>query len=252
MPREPCCTWARRATCEHASARTSRAPGSGRRSRPRSTRLARIEWRITGSELAAALEEIKLIRELRPPANSRTPTPERYVYLHRRGERIVLSAAPSRYGPLRGRAEAQRAARALKGCTAEEFDALLAGAPFDRIRRRVVGLFEIGHDLDASRLRRDLASLDRVHALLREIDRLRRLELCVLAPSLEVGSPECFVVSGGRVSIQANEPGPAPPTGANGFVAADWLDPLAVVASFLTSPPPELKIVPLGDSASAA
>ncbi len=214
--------------------------------------VARIEWRIAGSELAAALEEIRLIRELRPPANSRTPTPERYVYLHRRGERVVLSAAPSRYGPLRGRAEAQRAARALKGCSAEEFDGLLEGAPFDRIRRRVVELFEIGHDLDASRLRRDLASLDRVHVLLREIDRLRRLELCVLAPSLEVGSPECFVVSGGRVTIQANEPGSALPQRTDAFLEADWLDPLAVVASFLTSPPPEMKIVTLVDAAAVA
>ena len=47
----------------------------------------RIEWRVLGSELAASLEEVALIRQLRPPANARTPRPERYVYLHRRGER---------------------------------------------------------------------------------------------------------------------------------------------------------------------
>ncbi len=212
--------------------------------------VARIEWRITGSELAAALEEIRLIRELRPPANSRTPTPERYVYLHRRGERVVLSAVPSRYGPLRGRAEAQRAARALKGCTAEEFDALLAGAPFDRIRRRVVELFEIGHDLDASRLRRDLASLERTHARLLELERLRQLDVCVLAPALEPGKLDTYVVSGGRVSLGRRGAGGVPGRPASA-IEADSLDQLAVVASFLDSPPPELKIR-FGGSTGAA
>src|SRR5262249_40350412 len=33
--------------------------------------LKRIEWRVLGSELEAALEELRLIRELAPPANSR-------------------------------------------------------------------------------------------------------------------------------------------------------------------------------------
>ncbi len=213
--------------------------------------VTRVEWRITGSELAAALEEIRLIRELRPAANARTPTPERYVYLHRRGARIVLSAAPSRYGPLRRRAEAQRAARALRGCTESEFDELLESPPFDRVRRRISELFAIGHDLDAGRLRRELGSLERVHALLVEVDRLRRLELRVLAPSLEAGSLDAFVVSGGRVT-SANESAPFVRPTPGAVVEADWLDPLAVVSSFLSSPPPELKIVPLGDSAAAA
>ena len=32
--------------------------------------LERVEWRVLGSELEAALEELRLIRELRPPANA--------------------------------------------------------------------------------------------------------------------------------------------------------------------------------------
>ena len=75
--------------------------------------VERIEWRVLGSELAAALEEVRLIRELRPPANARKPQPERYVYLRRRGEEVVVSRLPSAYGPLRRRAHAERAARAL-------------------------------------------------------------------------------------------------------------------------------------------
>ncbi len=214
--------------------------------------VARIEWRITGSELAAALEEIRLIRELRPPANSRTPSPERYVYLHRRGERVVLSPAPSRYGPLRRRAEAQRAARALKGCTAEEFDALLAGGPFDRIRRRVVELFEIGHDLDAARLRRDFASLERTHARLLELERLRNLSACILAPALEPGTFDAYVIGAGRVLAKQGEGAPPPPEGTAMFIQADNLDQLAVAASFLVAPPPELRIVPVDPSGAAA
>ena len=43
--------------------------------------LERIEWRVCGSELEAALQELRLIRELRPPANARSARPDRYVYL---------------------------------------------------------------------------------------------------------------------------------------------------------------------------
>ena len=51
--------------------------------------LERIEWRPCGSELEAALEELRLIRELRPPANARSGRTDRYVYLRRRGDKLV-------------------------------------------------------------------------------------------------------------------------------------------------------------------
>src|SRR5207248_10963651 len=51
--------------------------------------LERIEWRVCGSELEAALEELRLIRELRPPANARVSRPERYVWLQKRGDGVV-------------------------------------------------------------------------------------------------------------------------------------------------------------------
>src|SRR5881409_166528 len=57
--------------------------------------VERIEWRVRGSELEAALEELRLIRELRPPANARVARPERYVWLRRRGEAVVASQKPS-------------------------------------------------------------------------------------------------------------------------------------------------------------
>src|SRR5205814_8712241 len=43
--------------------------------------LDRIEWRVLGSELEAGLEELRLLRELRPPGNARSARPDRYVYL---------------------------------------------------------------------------------------------------------------------------------------------------------------------------
>src|SRR5205807_8922287 len=82
--------------------------------------LARIEWRVLGSELEAGLEELRLIRELRPPANTRSVRPDRYVYLRRRGGQIVVGSSPGELGPIRGRRRAERAARALDGSCPQE------------------------------------------------------------------------------------------------------------------------------------
>src|SRR5207247_8284054 len=53
--------------------------------------VARIEWRVLGSELEAALEELRLLRELRPPANARSRRKEHGVYLRRRGDELVVT-----------------------------------------------------------------------------------------------------------------------------------------------------------------
>ena len=55
--------------------------------------VERIEWRVLGSELEAAIEELRLIRELRPPANARVARPERHVWLRARGDGVVSSSA---------------------------------------------------------------------------------------------------------------------------------------------------------------
>jgi DNA polymerase III epsilon subunit family exonuclease len=216
--------------------------------------LDEIEWRVTGSELAAALEEVELIRALRPPANARTPEPERYVYLHRRGTGVVLSRAPSRYGPLRARAEARRAAQALAGCAEDEFAELLEGAALDRLTGRLAELSLLQHDLSLRRLRRRVASLEHVVGELRRLDRIRRLELCILAPALTPGCRDAYVVSGGRVRrhehVSAARLDFTPASegvgaGGNLPIEADELDRLLVVDSFLARPPPELTLLPL-------
>jgi DNA polymerase III epsilon subunit family exonuclease len=203
--------------------------------------VASIEWRVLGSELAAALEEVALIRRLRPPANRRTPAPERYVYLHQRGDRVILSRAPSRYGPLRRRADAQRAARALRGCPPEELRELLAGARPERLRRRVVELVDSRRDLEAMRLSREIASLERVAGELQRIERLRTLDACLEAPGPD-GTRETYVAQSGRVTVHAAAPPAAVPAE---VIEADHLDELIVFASFLDAPPPEVRATEL-------
>jgi DNA polymerase III epsilon subunit family exonuclease len=205
-----------------------------------------VEWRVTGSELAAALEEVRLIRELRPPANTRTPQPERYVYLHLRGDRVVVSRLPSRYGPLRRRAQAQRAAQALRGCTRDEFDNLLERAPLERLRHRLAALTEPDQELEARHLRRRIGSLEHVLDQLERLERLKRLELRIVAPGLAPGAHETYLVCRGRVRPPGDGAMPTPPVGS---LEPDELDRLLVVAAFLEHPPPELEIVPLGRAA---
>src|SRR2546421_9401993 len=69
--------------------------------------LDRIEWRVMGSELEAGLEELRLLRELPPPANARPARPDRDVYLPRQGDSVVCSVKPSPIGPLKSRARAR-------------------------------------------------------------------------------------------------------------------------------------------------
>src|SRR5262249_5121867 len=91
---------------------------SGERQRPAVdaalSALERVEWREQGSELEAALEELRLLRELRPPANARGKG-GRDVWLRRRDARWSVVSETTPHGPLSGKATARRAARALDG-----------------------------------------------------------------------------------------------------------------------------------------
>src|SRR6476469_6331473 len=114
----------------------------------------RIEWRVLGSELEAALEELRLIRDFRPPANARSARPERYVYLRRRGDSVVCSTQPGELGPLSSRRTGQLAARALQGVEWETLE--------DALPRLEEKLRRLARDLrfeDAARLRDRIAAL---------------------------------------------------------------------------------------------
>ena len=91
--------------------------------------LERIEWRVLGSEVEAAIEELRLIREFRPPGNARGLRPDRYAYLERRDDGIRLAKEPTALGPLKSRRRAELTVRALAQATPEELDRLTAGAP---------------------------------------------------------------------------------------------------------------------------
>jgi DNA polymerase-3 subunit epsilon len=207
----------------------------------------RIEWRVTGSELEAALEELRLIRDLRPPGNARVSRPERNVWLRQRGDSVVASARPSPAGPLRSRRTAQLAARALLPDELARPEAALL-----RLRRRLRELSDARRFEDAGRLRDRIAALERVCRELKRLDRMRRLECCVLVPAGDEGSVRALFVAGGRVAAERTLPpgGGAALEVEAGLAAARRqgefdLDELLLVDSFLRRPPPELRVAPL-------
>jgi DNA polymerase III subunit epsilon len=206
-----------------------------------------IEWQVTGSELEAALEELRLIRELRPPGNARVSRPERQVWLRARGDSVVASVRPSPVGPLRSRRTAQLAARVL---SPEQLDRPEAALP--RLGRRLEDLAEARRFEDAGRLRDRIAALEKVCRELKRLERLRRLECCVLLPAGEPGYVRAVFVARGRVAAERTLPpgGGAALEVEAGLAAANRageldLDELLLVDSFLRRPPPELRVAPL-------
>jgi DNA polymerase-3 subunit epsilon len=207
----------------------------------------RIEWRVTGSELEAALEELRLIRELRPPGNARISRPERQVWLRQRGDSVVASSRPSPVGPLRSRRTAQLAARVLSPDELAQPETALP-----RLRRRLRALAEARRFEDAGRLRDRVAALERVCRELRRLERVRGLACCVLVPACDPGFVKAFFVVGGRVAAERTLPpgGGAALEVEAGLAAARRageldLDELLLVDSFLRRPPPELRFAPL-------
>ena len=234
----------------------------------------RIEWRVTGSELEAALEELRLIRQLRPPGNARISRPERQVWLRQRGDSVVATTSQVQasrvnasnsllLGPLRSRRTAQLAARAL---TPDELARPEAALP--RLHRRLRELAGARRFEDAARLRDRIAALERVCRELDRLDRVRELACCVLVPATEPAYVRAFFVAGGRVAAERTLP---PGGGAAleieaGLAAANRhvqpsnrllhgdlgeldLDELLLVDSFLRRPPPELRLAPLSREA---
>src|SRR5205823_5698436 len=216
----------------------------------------RIEWRVTGSELEAALGELRLIRNLRPPGNARVSRPERQVWLRQRGEAVVASTRPSPVGPLRSRRTAQLAARVL---LPDELARPETALP--RLRRRLRDLADARRFEDAGRLRDRIAALERVCRELKRLDRVRRLECCVLVPAREPRYVRAVFIAGGRVAAERTLPpgGGAALEVEAGLAAARRkthvsvpvtdreldLDELLLVDSFLRKPPPELRVAPL-------
>jgi DNA polymerase III epsilon subunit family exonuclease len=209
--------------------------------------LERIEWRVTGSEVEAALEELRLIRELRPPGNARSARPDRYMYLRRRGETVVCSAQPSALGPLTSRRRAQLAARALQGVEWETLD--------DALPKLRVKLKRLARDLrfeDAARLRDRIAALEDAAAEIRRMEQLRRLQVCLVTGGRAVwvakGQVVCVRPWGGTSGVEW-QAGLAAVARAEPTLAPEAADDLRALAPFIRRPPPELTVVPLAHSA---
>jgi len=205
--------------------------------------LERIEWRVSGSELEAALEELRLIRELRPPANARASRPDRYVYLRRRGESVVCSSKPSPVGPLRSRARARLAARALRPDEADD-----PARALPRLRARLRDLSDCRRFEDAARLRDRIAAVEDVVRAVQRIERARATRCCVIVPSAEPGYARGIFVANGRVGdvrTLASRLEVDAGLAAAALPGEESLDELLLISTFLRRPPPELRVAPL-------
>ena len=218
----------------------------------------RVEWTVLGSEVEAALEELRLIRELRPPANARGKRGGHAFYLRPRGGRLVVSSQPGPFGPIRSRRRAERAARALDGATEDELERLTAGGPLPRLRARLRDLSECLRYEDAGRLRDRIRALESVIRELAALERLRAAEICLLTPASQPGFTRAIFVSGGRVADARELPpgagaalevraGIAATRAVEPSLAAEDAEELLLLGSFLRRPPPELTVVPLDE-----
>ena len=223
--------------------------------------LERIEWRVLGSELEAALEELRLIRELSPPANSRSRRKEYGVYLRPRGDELVVTKQPTELGPLTSRRQASLAARALAFATAKERAGLLEGAPLPRLRERLSHLAESLRYEEAARLRDRLEALERVIERLRRLEEVRCLDACLVAPAVETGWRKAFFVAGGEVrSVRSLPPGAGARVEIEAGLAAcrgpvprepltaEQAEELLLLDGFVRRPPPELTVLPLTEA----
>ena len=213
--------------------------------------LERVEWRQLGSELEAALEELQLIRELRPPANARGGRPERYAYLTQRPDRWVVGSEPGPYGPITSRNRARLVARALDGFEGDD--------PADALPALRARLTRLARDLrfeDAARVRDRLKALEEAVERFATLERLRATRICVLAPAREPGFKRAFFVAAGRLAAVRTlavdgagrievEAGIAEAAVAEPSFAPEDADVLLLVAGFLRRPGPELRIVSL-------
>ncbi|HUK95202.1 MAG TPA: exonuclease domain-containing protein [Gaiellaceae bacterium] len=223
--------------------------------------LARIEWRVLGSELEAALEELRLIRELQPPANSRSRRTDHGVYLKRRNDDVVVTKTATELGPIASRRKASLAARALASSAPEELEGLLAdGGPLPRLQRRLSRLSRELRYEEAARLRDRIEALEHVVERLRRLERLRTLELCLVAPAVDPAWRKAFFVCGGRMCAVRQ----LPPGGgasleieaglaqcrtaraeAGGPLNSEQAEDLLLIDAFARIPPPELAVLPL-------
>jgi DNA polymerase III epsilon subunit family exonuclease len=218
--------------------------------------LERVEWRVLGSELEAALEELRLIRELRPPANARSVRPDRYLYLRRRGDSVVCTSQPTELGPLTSRKRARLASRALQSV---EWETLEEALP--KLRAKLKRLARDLRFEDAARLRDRIDALEDAAREIHRMQQLRAMSVCLIVPSERLGARRAFFVAKGQIVCARPYLGPhgiewqaglAAVARAEPTLAPEAADELRVVAGFIRRPPPELEVVRLAHLAHGA
>jgi DNA polymerase III epsilon subunit family exonuclease len=208
--------------------------------------LEHVEWRELGSELEASLEELRLIRELRPPANARGTGAS--CYLERKADRWTVVSRPTPFGPLTSKRQAQLAARALG-----DHEGVDLASVVPSLRTRLPRLARELRFEDAARLRDRIKALEEVAERIAELNRLRSEELCILSPAREPAFRRAFFVARGRVTRRTVprgaggrleiEAGLAAAASAEPSLSPEDAADLLVVATVLRRPPPELRIV---------
>jgi excinuclease UvrABC nuclease subunit len=182
------------------------------------------------------------------------------VYLKRRGDDFIVTKKATHLGPIAGRRQASLAARALASSTSEELDRLLDGGPLPRLRTRLAHLAESLRYEEAARLRDRIEALEHVVERLRRLERLRGLEVCLVAPMAESGWQKAFFVCGGAVcAVRPLPPGEGARLEIDAGLAlcrtarerahetltAEQAEDLLLVEGFVRRPPPELAVLPL-------
>jgi DNA polymerase-3 subunit epsilon len=221
--------------------------------------LHRVEWRVLGSEFEAALEELRLIRDLQPPANSRSRRSGGAVYLRARGDDVVVTKTPTELGPIGSRRRAALAARALAHNGSIELNRLLDDSPLPALKQRLAELADGLRYEEAARLRDRIDALEHVLARLRRMERLRQTDLCVIAPALERGWRTAFFIRAGGVCDRRLLP-PSPialmevnaglaiargASDAAGPLSAEQAEDMILVDGLVRRPALELAVLPL-------
>jgi hypothetical protein len=165
------------------------------------------------------------------------------VYLRRRGDSVVCSTKPSPIGPLKSRARARLAARALRADEVERPERALP-----RLRTRLQDLVDCRRFEDAARLRDRIAAVEDVVRTVQRLERLRRTRCCVIVPSSEPGYARGIFVANGRIADVRTLAGDLEVDA--GLAACERpgpedLDDLLLVGTFLRRPPPELRVAAL-------